>query len=238
MDPKINQETKGADLKLPSPIFRFNDKENDISNDNSKHQGRIRSFPHERGNWATFIYIDYNDSDGWIELQDECKALLTKASSLVVEPIEQMHLSLSKTVTLQYHNITPFVGKVRDRLARQRRFPVIFSGLQVYVNEERTRTFLGVRVSEDFYQELEKIVSELDETLRDYRLPVFYTERAFHVSILWCLGDREREMREQMEPLGAVFDRVYEEEYSDISRPVKTIWLKCGHKTFQFELVP
>lgn len=32
-------------------------KMNEVMDDPNFHEGRIRSFPHERGNWATYVYI-------------------------------------------------------------------------------------------------------------------------------------------------------------------------------------
>uniref|UniRef100_A0A182N0P3 U6 snRNA phosphodiesterase n=1 Tax=Anopheles dirus TaxID=7168 RepID=A0A182N0P3_9DIPT len=238
MDRNSGKVTGGDEAKkLPSPVFRFDDGETDHQ-DETDHQGRIRSFPHERGNWASFLYIDYKECDGWQTMQDELKALLTETTSLAVEPVDEMHLSLSKTFTIQHHNIAMFVQQLRSRLCHQRPFRLLFGGMQVYVNEERTRTFLGVRVMPHSCPPLEAIVSELDESMRDYRLPVFYETRSFHVSILWCLGDREKEMSEQLEPLRRVFERVYEEEFCDMSRPVRTLSMKCGNKSFVFELAP
>lgn len=34
-----------------------NEADEDYQEDSLKHGGRIRSFKHERGNWATFTYI-------------------------------------------------------------------------------------------------------------------------------------------------------------------------------------
>lgn len=45
--------------KLPVPnILLSSDKSNEQYIDEpSLHNGRIRSFPHERGNWSTYVYI-------------------------------------------------------------------------------------------------------------------------------------------------------------------------------------
>lgn len=226
---------------LPSPKLQFNNNTNDATGfdekDPSKHQGRTRSFPHERGIWASYVFIDYSESDGWTEMQDECKTVLNSATTLEFISIDQMHLSLSKTFTIRHHNITPFVENLREQLGGHRRFRLEFSGLQVYMNEERTRTFLGVRVAEESYGPLNDLVTSVDECLSEYKLPLYYTDRAFHVSILWCLGDREAEVRKQLPALTSVFERVYEEEYCDISQLVKQLWFKCGNKMFHFDLI-
>ncbi|XP_307963.5 U6 snRNA phosphodiesterase 1 [Anopheles gambiae] len=242
MENETLKKTTAIVPALPSPALCIpgttDDTEPDEQQGLSKHQGRTRSFPHERGIWASYVFIDYGDSDGWLEMQNECKTLLNDATTtLEFNPIDRMHLSLTKTFTIRHHNINPFVSNLREQLAGRRRFRLEFSGVQVYVNEERTRTFLGVRVAEESYGALNALVTSLDECLREYKLPLYYTDRAFHVSILWCLGDREAEVRKELPALTAVFERVYEEEYCDISQQVKTLWFKCGNKSFHFDLI-
>uniref|UniRef100_A0A182SKR8 U6 snRNA phosphodiesterase n=1 Tax=Anopheles maculatus TaxID=74869 RepID=A0A182SKR8_9DIPT len=240
MGSNIDQQISTKNAKLPSPKLQLNDSTKDteiVEQDSSKHQGRTRSFPHERGIWASYVFIDYSDSDGWIEMQDECKTVLNSATALDFIPIDQMHLSLTKTFTIRHHNITPFVENLREQLNGHRRFRLEFSGLDVYVNEERTRTFLGVRVAEESCGPLNELVTSADECLSEYKLPLFYADRAFHVSILWCLGDREAEVRKGLPVLTSVFERVYEEEYCDISQLVKKLWFKCGNKMFHFDLI-
>ena len=48
--------------KLPLPetaLFQITNP-NNFLDDSTQHKGRIRSFKHERGNWATFVFISYN----------------------------------------------------------------------------------------------------------------------------------------------------------------------------------
>lgn len=42
---------------LPSNLLSWMTDDSEIKEDPDKHDGRIRSFKHERGNWATFVYI-------------------------------------------------------------------------------------------------------------------------------------------------------------------------------------
>jgi hypothetical protein len=44
-------------LPLPDSIIKLFDKEKDHEDDPSKHGGRVRTFAHEKGNWATLVYI-------------------------------------------------------------------------------------------------------------------------------------------------------------------------------------
>ncbi|XP_053678079.1 U6 snRNA phosphodiesterase 1-like [Anopheles nili] len=229
-------ETATSDKKLPSPALQSIADGNVHNDDISQHQGRVRSFPHERGIWASFVYADYGDCDGLLELQKEWKELLDTTTTLQFNPIERIHLSLTKTFTIRHHNIAPFVDNLRERLAGHRRFLLEFSGAAVYVNEERTRTFVGLRVAEVSLRPLEALVGSLDECMQEYKLPLYYKDRAFHVSILWCLGDQEQAVRRQLPAIIPVFERVYEAEYCDINQTIRTLFLKCGNKSFNFEL--
>jgi hypothetical protein len=41
-------------------------------------QGRVRSFPHEKNNWASFVYIDVSDID-----LDDVRNFLVKVKAMV-----------------------------------------------------------------------------------------------------------------------------------------------------------
>lgn len=45
------------DRKLPNPFKAEKKIEQEAA---AKHNGRVRSFPHERGIWATYVYIQRN----------------------------------------------------------------------------------------------------------------------------------------------------------------------------------
>lgn len=58
------------------------------------------------------------------------------------------------------------------------RFLIILDNLQVYCNEERTRTFISFQVVIG-NDSLTKCVQQLDKCLEDFRLPTFYKVLAF-----------------------------------------------------------
>lgn len=46
--------------RLPVPdsvLHMFLDTKEEPEDDREKHGGRVRTFPHERGNWATHVYV-------------------------------------------------------------------------------------------------------------------------------------------------------------------------------------
>ncbi|XP_053127569.1 U6 snRNA phosphodiesterase 1 isoform X1 [Hemicordylus capensis] len=47
-----------ARLPMPDSVLNmFRDREEEVVDDSSQHGGRLRTFPHERGNWATHVYM-------------------------------------------------------------------------------------------------------------------------------------------------------------------------------------
>lgn len=52
-------------LPVPAGLPGDPDPEEAVSDDSSRHGGRVRGFPHERGNWATHVYLPcrYRDRD-------------------------------------------------------------------------------------------------------------------------------------------------------------------------------
>lgn len=44
--------------KLPNPFEKSHQTQTEIEDDSEEHNGRTRNFPHERGNWVTYVYIE------------------------------------------------------------------------------------------------------------------------------------------------------------------------------------
>lgn len=155
------------------------------TDDASKHQNKIRNFPHEPGNWATYVYIPIEET---FELSDYIEELSKALSDFDLKINNDYHVSLTRTVVLKYHWIPDFVKTVQACMDNVNSFLVSFSGLKVYVNDTKTRIFIGLQVQQGA-SKLGFITSELDKCLMQYKLPIFYTNPSFHFSILWKVGD-------------------------------------------------
>ncbi|XP_036043147.1 U6 snRNA phosphodiesterase isoform X5 [Onychomys torridus] len=99
-----------------SVLSMFSSTEEGPEDDSTKHGGRIRTFPHERGNWATHIYIPYEAKEEFLDLLD---MMLPRAQTFVPRLVrmEEFHLSLSQSVVLRHHWILPFVQTLKDHMA-------------------------------------------------------------------------------------------------------------------------
>nr|XP_008528788.1 PREDICTED: U6 snRNA phosphodiesterase isoform X3 [Equus przewalskii] len=161
--------------RLPVPdsvLHMFPGTEEGPEDDSAKHGGRVRTFPHERGNWATHVYVPYEAGEDFLELLD---ALLPHAQTYVPRLVrmEAFHVSLSQSVVLRHHWILPFVQALKDRVASFQRFCFTANQVKIYTNQEKTRTFVGLEVTSGHAQFLD-LVSEVDRVMEEFDLPTFY----------------------------------------------------------------
>ncbi|XP_035233979.1 U6 snRNA phosphodiesterase-like [Stegodyphus dumicola] len=110
----------------------------EIKDDPAKHGGKIRVFPHERGVWATYVYIEYNPEPEFFYMIEKLKNL-SKFHGINFETSDSFHVSLSRTVKLRHHWIAPFIDSLRAHLCNFIKFKIMFQSLEVYENEEKTR---------------------------------------------------------------------------------------------------
>ncbi|XP_074696198.1 U6 snRNA phosphodiesterase 1 isoform X3 [Strix aluco] len=222
--------------RLPAPAGLPGDSEPEeaVSDDSSRHGGRVRSFPHERGSWATHVYLPHRAQEEFLELLE---LLLCRARTYVpsLAAMEEFHLSLSQCVVLRYHWIGPFVRSLKERLAAFHRFFCVADQVKVYTNQNKTRTFIGLEVSAGHFQLLE-LVSEVDRVLEEFDLPTFYKDPSFHISLAWCVGDLSGRLDGQcLQELQDIVDR-----FEDSALLLRVQWeeirCKSGNKYFSFPL--
>uniref|UniRef100_A0A673AI89 U6 snRNA phosphodiesterase 1 n=1 Tax=Sphaeramia orbicularis TaxID=375764 RepID=A0A673AI89_9TELE len=201
--------------------------------DSSLHGGRIRSFKHERGNWATYVYLPYHPVEEFGEFLDELLAAV-KTHGVVLTPQEEFHISLSQTVVLRHHWIQPFTQSLKTGLAHCKRFMCSAEKLKVYCNAEKTR--LG---NDHTTQQHKHLLSEADifyETVEqcNHRWCVLQ-DPSFHVSLAWCPGDATVQMQECLQQLQTLVD---DHEEGPFTLRLDCVELRCrtGNKTFCFPL--
>lgn len=224
------------EMRLPLPhcvLNMFPDDLDSQTEDSSLHRGRIRSFKHERGNWATYVYLPYNPVDEFSDLLEELVSV-AKSHGIDLMPQEEFHLSLSQTVVLRHHWIQPFTQNLKTSLAHCRRFICSAEKLKVYCNAEKTRTFLGVAVSTGHAQLLD-IIKVVDKTMTDFRLETFYKDPSFHVSLAWCIGDLTVQLNCCLKELQSIMDG---QEDGPFTLSMNCAELRCrtGNKVFCFPI--
>lgn len=230
-----NEDTNARKVnRLPTPNINCKhlvEAEERPSEENSRNDGKVRSFAHERGNWATYVFVPFDPDLGMTTLLSK----LTQTASVDLKQIDHFHISLSKTVILRHHWIDSLIDDVRNKIAIIKSFVICFDGLAVYKNEEKTRTFLGLKIKSGF-DPLAKLVSFVDDSLMEFNLQTFYKTPSFHMSIAWTVGDKETYFNEILPELNALLQEVLEEHPEEFTIFVNNIQCKCGNKLFNFNL--
>ena len=65
--------------------------------------------------------------------------------SVIMKPVEDLHISISRTVTLQFHWIEPFVQSLKETLSVPSFF-YNFEDVEFYSNDEKTRYGIELKV--------------------------------------------------------------------------------------------
>ena len=229
-DRNIQTYNGGKSVPLPASInAMFNQEDEEMVHDDpTLHGGRIRTFSHEPNNWATYVYVDLQDCE-----LDEVKNFIVK--ELDLEPIDHHHLSISRVVSFRHHWIEPFIKAVKSQMEHSRTFFLSLDKLQVYSNDDRTRTFVGLEASVGV-KELQKLTYTVDKCFKEYSLPPFYYPPSFHVSLGWCLGDMRAVIRQKLQKTELKLVDILDDD-DDIGRlVVKNINIKSGNKIYEVKL--
>ena len=239
----LGQTTESPNVIVPLPraINDMFQEEEEVVDDPALHEGRSRSFAHQANSWATYIYLDTKAFD-----LEEARDLLVK--ELDLEPIPNPHLSLSKVVSLRHHWLQPLTSSLQNSFGQERKFYLGLDKLQVYVNDECSRTFVGLTAGAGWGQ-LIRLTKRVDSALQEYNLPPFYRlvlsviyscpyltpfrPPSFHCSLAWCLGDRRASIIPRLQKLSLQLVDCLDED----AILVDAVHCKAGNKHFSFKLI-
>uniref|UniRef100_A0A1A9VPK2 U6 snRNA phosphodiesterase n=1 Tax=Glossina austeni TaxID=7395 RepID=A0A1A9VPK2_GLOAU len=200
----------------------------EVIDEPSLHEGRVRGFKHERGNWATYVFVPIS-GDLLEDLQESCLTQISKLTDF--KTCAEFHISLSKTIVLQYHLIDAFVECLEGAIQNCQSFPVALNQLMVYTNSERSRTFLAVKIEDLYMMKMTELLSHVNRVMLDFKLDTFYKDPSFHISFLWCLGDQVKLIESHLPQLvNALKDCLC------IKIEIQNINCKSGYKEFTFKL--
>ncbi|XP_029648353.1 U6 snRNA phosphodiesterase-like isoform X1 [Octopus sinensis] len=233
---EINNKRRHRDpLPLPDDIKNmFKEKEISIVDNPDFHEGRIRSFPHLAGNWATHVYIEVERNEHFAEIQ---RLLLSELEPFAdFKAFSQLHLSLSKTVPIRHHWIQPLTDSLSVSLQDAVSTSCGFCAIKLYTNDENTRTFLSLQVTSST-DTLFDYTTYVDKAFKDFNLPPFYSDPSFHVSIAWSLGDVINAIPEEtMQNLQNHLDDYLSEHINSFVISITEIHCQIGNKHFKFPL--
>ncbi|XP_072014404.1 U6 snRNA phosphodiesterase 1-like [Amphiura filiformis] len=213
----------------------FKDKEEDATTHSNPtlHDGRVRSFQHVRGNWATFAFIQVEPTEVLQHIMDELITMLLP-SVVDLKPVDDLHISISRTVTLQFHWIEPFAQSLKDALIVPA-FSYEFEDVEFYSNDEKTRSFIGLRVSRHASDQFKCAVQCVDKCLQDFSLPIYYKNPSFHVSFAWCLGAYQQFLDSTtLQQIKDYFKKFIQD--TPLVARASEVQCKIGNKMFSFGL--
>nr|XP_026499150.1 U6 snRNA phosphodiesterase-like isoform X2 [Vanessa tameamea] len=219
-------------LKLPTPNLSGVSvvlSEEHIDNP-SLHSGRTRSFPHIRGNWATFIYVEYPNKGNLFHIIEKLEALVKSVDESCMV-CQDVHISLSKTFVLRYHMIKSFTSTLQNVLNNNNSFILNFDSVEVYCNEENTRTFIALGVDALSHAYLNNILKQIDTLLDDFKLPTFYENPSFHMSILSVNGNKKDLL---LKILNNFYDIFIQQKYILKPENINKVNCKSGNKIYQY----
>ena len=222
-----NNENKPLPLPLAIEVM-FPDRTKNSSK--GDHQGRKRTFEHVEGNWSTYVYIPVVNNKELGEIQDSILEKLKKHffEKVYPFPVEECHISLSRTLPVRHYWIEPMFKKLSELIRQAHTFNYSVRGLKVYCNDERTRTFIGIETS-NCYEKMYLLSKFTDQVYEDFGLQKFYSSPSFHISVAWCLGDKKEEIEKLF-----IGDNFLQNIYYFFADKV---CMKTGNKVYQISLL-
>ena len=163
--------------------------------------GRVRSFPHVEGNYAGFVYVPLRGIEGL----EAASVAATKIAQETLNkkwreggsgrgqcllhriPVQDLHISVSRTFALRRVEIKRVVDDLRRTLNAIPCFDAAVSGIDLYSNDDRTRSFVGLSLSVGAAR-MQTTTRAVDYALSTVHVEPFYEEMRFHVSVAWFAG--------------------------------------------------
>ncbi|XP_041376474.1 U6 snRNA phosphodiesterase-like [Gigantopelta aegis] len=231
-----SQKLKSKSLPVPSEIqalYQDLEDSSETADDSSKHDGRRRTFSHMEGNWATFVYVPYPSDARVGHLIGQ---LLSCLQPMKFHRMDDLHLTLSRTVVIRHHWIQPLMDSIKEKFETLESCICDIVSLKLFSNDEKSRTFLSLEVSDD-NSNLPEYIAAVDSSFKDFRLAPYYKNPSFHVSIAWCLGDVTADVSSQTVSQMQVILQKYLEDNPDLSvLEVSQVECKTGNKVYTFKV--
>lgn len=103
------------------------------------------------------------------------------------------HQIVRRILTTSHRNVSsPIVsgsGARWFRLTSINRFEAQLTEREIYVNDEKTRSFIGLNVTGPGCSQVVRLIKAVDSVMKSFAFPVFYEDPKPHVTVAWMLGD-------------------------------------------------
>ncbi|KAH8486538.1 hypothetical protein H0E87_025520 [Populus deltoides] len=251
------QTPKAEAIALPPPPLALLTPPNPLGALDSMLNGqssRIRSFPHVQGNYALHVYIPVNIPPA---LKKEVVQFLNRISLVVPglhvvdadvpldilckddHKLEQVALEASVSKRVSFDKLKHkflLCGNANfflETMFCRSRYWIDFNKWEVFVNDDKTRTFLSLEVVTGGLAEITKQIQSVNDVYKLHNLPEFYKDPRPHISLAWALGDvsdvLKREVVNEMKRSsagGSIMKRVFSCKFSGIECSI-------GKKTYK-----
>lgn len=161
------------------------------------------------------------------------QSIVDKYSNLHL--IDSTHASLSKTFILKFHWIENFFTSLRQKFKdSSSKFMLQLSSDVVYfANEDRTRHFACILAAEWCNPVLTDIIENVDSSLKEFNLPLYYEDPSVHVSVIWKLSEFTESEKSQ---ISIVVRKIMEEHNEVLNTWVDKITVKSGNKLIEIPI--
>ncbi|KAJ3172150.1 poly(U)-specific 3'-to-5' RNA exonuclease [Geranomyces variabilis] len=187
------------------------------------------------GNWVTYIYLSFRPSATLDSLLSRILAALPErlgatAIDRLLDP-GSLHISLSRTVYIKEFQIPQFVETLsRSYSEQQRAFPLRFHSISAYVNDDATRSFLGLDVSPfTGCVGLAALSAIADKAMAAFGRQKYYEVPLFHASFASAPG---KALFGTAEALADEFGTELRAEHVDLG----DVTCRIGHKVWRWPL--
>ena len=195
-------------MALPSVFGSNTDSNNKTDQDQVTEDGRVRSYPHERGQWTLHIHASceflslskeyqiVNKEHFFFTVNTEASERLEEILSEEVEStpgvkiMDDFHLSLFRGhCVVRYHHIPLILESLTESLSKISPFTVVLNDVKILSNDENTRKFISVcdkRCFVDEGSEVKQLLECIDKIFRQFvSLKVYEEPFILHSSLLW-----------------------------------------------------
>eukprot|EP01147_Barroeca_monosierra_P006517 gene6517-7505_t len=188
------------------------------------------------------LFQDEDFEEEIIETAQDVALCLSRHLKVKTDACEEVHISLSRTFTLQFGEIDSFMQRLRSAIAYIPEFSLV-ADLHGYImtNEDRSRAFFCLGMSARPLS-LDHLLDNIDTVLTDFNKPTFYTTRDIHISLVsWVIPPQLREPETAGAITSVLSDACLHEITSilkkgisdDIVISTTSVLMHCGNKVLQ-----
>ena len=148
-----------------------------VTTQKSKEKILLPPIRNVEGSFPTFVYLAPTFDLNTINFFQDLNKTLSEVKQPIINsiPLEEYHISLSKTVNLNFHQIDPFLKELEKSFSKNKGFLVSFSteNFSILKSEIASRWFLVAEFAGGKGQVLD-IIKKADTCMKQFGLETFF----------------------------------------------------------------